>query len=64
MAEIRRISDGEGETVAALWDEQNRTGIDGAPLSQPASSPAHSERWTPTSSAATRPTPSLRVSKS
>lgn len=34
MAEIRRIKDGEGETVAALWDEQNRTGIDGAPLSE------------------------------
>jgi GNAT superfamily N-acetyltransferase len=32
MAEIRRIADGEGETVATLWDEQNRTGIDGAPL--------------------------------
>jgi hypothetical protein len=28
MAEIRRVADGEGETVAALWDEQNRTGID------------------------------------
>lgn len=34
MAEIRRIADGEGETVAALWDEQNQTGIDGAPLSE------------------------------
>lgn len=34
MAEIRRIKDGEGETVAALWDEQNRTGIDGGPLSE------------------------------
>lgn len=34
MAEIRWIKDGEGETVAALWDEQNRTGIDGAPLSE------------------------------
>jgi GNAT superfamily N-acetyltransferase len=35
MADIRRITDGEGETVAALWDEQNRTGIDGGPLSEP-----------------------------
>ncbi len=34
MAEIRRIADGEGETVAALWEEQNRTGIDGGPLSE------------------------------
>lgn len=34
MVEIRQIADGEGETVAALWDEQNRTGIDGAPLSE------------------------------
>ncbi len=34
MAEIRRIADGEGETVAELWDEQNRTGIDGCPLSE------------------------------
>ena len=34
MAEIRRIADGEDETVAALWDEQNRTGIDGGPLSE------------------------------
>lgn len=34
MADIRRITDGEGETVAALWDEQNRTGIDGSPLSE------------------------------
>jgi len=33
MAEIRRIADGEGRTAAALWDEQNRTGIDGSPLS-------------------------------
>ncbi|MHB8533523.1 MAG: GNAT family N-acetyltransferase, partial [Solirubrobacteraceae bacterium] len=32
MAEIRRIKDGEGETVAALWDEDARTGIDGAQL--------------------------------
>jgi GNAT superfamily N-acetyltransferase len=24
---------GEGEMVAALWDEQNRTGVDGSPLS-------------------------------
>lgn len=29
MAEIRRIADGEGEMVAELCDEQNRTGIDG-----------------------------------
>jgi hypothetical protein len=29
-----RTTNGEGETVAALWDEQNRTGIDGAPLSE------------------------------
>lgn len=35
MAEIRRIADGEGETVAELWDEQNRTSIDGGPLSEP-----------------------------
>jgi GNAT superfamily N-acetyltransferase len=34
MAEIRRIADGEGEAVAVLWDEQNRTGIDGGPLSE------------------------------
>jgi hypothetical protein len=34
MAEIRRIADGEGGTAAALWDEQNRTGIDGSPLSE------------------------------
>ena len=34
MAKIRRIADGEGETVAAMWDEQNRTGIDGGPLSE------------------------------
>lgn len=34
MAEIRQIADGEGQTVAALWDEQNQTGIDGAPLSE------------------------------
>ncbi len=33
MAEIRRIRDGEGEIVAALWDEQARTEPDGAPLS-------------------------------
>lgn len=33
MAEVRRIADGEGEPVAELWDEQNRTGIDGGPLS-------------------------------
>ncbi|MHB1468005.1 MAG: GNAT family N-acetyltransferase [Solirubrobacteraceae bacterium] len=32
MAEIRRIKDSEGETVATLWDEDSRTGIDGAPL--------------------------------
>ncbi|HEY5192560.1 MAG TPA: hypothetical protein VIJ39_01650 [Solirubrobacteraceae bacterium] len=32
MAEIRLIADGEGKKVAALWDEQNRTGVDGAPL--------------------------------
>ncbi len=31
-AEIRRIRDGERETVAALWDEQARTEPDGAPL--------------------------------
>lgn len=31
-AEIRRIKEGEGETVAALWDEQARTEPDGAPL--------------------------------
>ncbi|HEY3947272.1 MAG TPA: hypothetical protein VGL78_18755 [Solirubrobacteraceae bacterium] len=31
VAEIRRIADGEGETVAALWDQQSRTGIDGGP---------------------------------
>jgi ribosomal protein S18 acetylase RimI-like enzyme len=30
--EIRRIKEGEGETVAALWDEQARTEPDGAPL--------------------------------
>jgi ribosomal protein S18 acetylase RimI-like enzyme len=35
MAEVRRIADGEGETVAALWDEQSRTGIDRSPLSEP-----------------------------
>lgn len=34
MAEIRRIAGGEGDAVAALWDEQNRTGVDGAPLSE------------------------------
>jgi ribosomal protein S18 acetylase RimI-like enzyme len=32
MAEIRQIKDGEGEAIAALWDEDARTGIDGAPL--------------------------------
>ncbi len=32
MAEIRRIRDAEGEAVAALWDEQNRTSADGGPL--------------------------------
>ncbi len=32
MAEIRQIKDGEGETVATLWDEDARLGIDGAPL--------------------------------
>ena len=32
MAEIRRIKEGEGESVAALWDEQARTEADGAPL--------------------------------
>jgi ribosomal protein S18 acetylase RimI-like enzyme len=31
-AEIRRIKEGEGETVAALWDEQARTDPDGGPL--------------------------------
>ena len=31
-AEIRRIKEGEGETVATLWDEQARTEPDGAPL--------------------------------
>jgi ribosomal protein S18 acetylase RimI-like enzyme len=31
-ADIRRINEGEGETVAALWDEQARTEPDGAPL--------------------------------
>ena len=40
MAEIRRIADGEGETVAALWDEQNRTGIDGA-AAEPARTAQH-----------------------
>jgi len=34
MAEIRTIADGEGEAVAALWDEQARGGPDGAPLSE------------------------------
>jgi GNAT superfamily N-acetyltransferase len=34
MAEIRRIAEGEGETVAALWDEQNRTSADGGPLTE------------------------------
>ncbi len=33
MAEIRRIIDGEGATVAALWDEQARGSTDGGPLS-------------------------------
>ncbi len=32
MAEIRRINEGEGETVAALWDEQARDDPDGGPL--------------------------------
>lgn len=32
MAEIRQIRDREGEAVAALWDQDARTGIDGAPL--------------------------------
>lgn len=32
MTEVRRIREGEGETVAALWDEQARTEPDGAPL--------------------------------
>ncbi len=32
MAEIRRIADGEGETVAALWDQSARIAVDGAPL--------------------------------
>ena len=32
MAEIRQIREGDGEAVAALWDEDARTGIDGAPL--------------------------------
>jgi hypothetical protein len=31
MAEIRPITDGEGETVAARWDEQARSGVDGGP---------------------------------
>jgi len=32
-AEIRRIKEGEGDAVAALWDEQARTDPDGTPLS-------------------------------
>jgi GNAT superfamily N-acetyltransferase len=35
MAEVRRIRDGEGETAAALWDEQARAEVDGGPLSEP-----------------------------
>lgn len=31
-AEIRRIRESEGETVAMLWEEQARTEPDGAPL--------------------------------
>jgi GNAT superfamily N-acetyltransferase len=31
---IRTIKDGEGEIVASLWDEQARTAVDGAPLSE------------------------------
>jgi GNAT superfamily N-acetyltransferase len=34
MAEIRRIRDGEGEAVAALWDESARMTVDGGPLSE------------------------------
>lgn len=34
MAELRRIEDGEGALVAALWDEQAREGPDGAPLTE------------------------------
>ena len=32
MVEIRRINEGERETVAALWDEQARATPDGGPL--------------------------------
>lgn len=31
MAEIRPLTDGEGETVAARRDEQARSGVDGGP---------------------------------
>lgn len=34
MAEIRRITEGEGERVAALWEEQNRTSLDDGPLTE------------------------------
>jgi GNAT superfamily N-acetyltransferase len=32
MVEIRQINEGEGEAVAALWDEQARATPDGGPL--------------------------------
>ncbi|MFZ1155898.1 MAG: hypothetical protein WAN93_13455 [Solirubrobacteraceae bacterium] len=46
-AEIRRINEGDGETVAALWDEQARTEPDGAPLPRSVKRVPSTERpWT------------------
>ncbi|MBC6460653.1 GNAT family N-acetyltransferase [Actinomadura sp. HBU206391] len=36
MVEIRRIHDGEGDEVAALWDRMCRETEDGGPLTEPA----------------------------